>query len=273
MSFPLPQAFSVPFEASTSQIPRFGAWWGILIVGCFYLIQAIGIVVVQFAVGLSVGFTEGSGNGVDLASTDVQVWALPLSLVLGTSAAALISVQMMASRTQSELGLQWLCHLVWNPDQSRKLLNYAFLGLGIGILFLLLTFYVAPPPEDLPQPLFEAMLAAPAILQLGWVLLIVGVFPIIEEVLFRGVLFAGLTQSWGPVVSFLLTTSAFLAVHMPKVLYYWPATVAVSLIGGLTLWIRIRTASLAPGIALHGAYNGVLVGAALLSHHIFLVPD
>jgi membrane protease YdiL (CAAX protease family) len=52
---------------------------------------------------------------------------------------------------------------------------------------------------------------------------------------------------------------------MPKVLEYWPALLAVTLIGSITVLLRIGTGSLAPGIALHSAYNGMLVTAAFLT--------
>jgi membrane protease YdiL (CAAX protease family) len=79
------------------------------------------------------------------------------------------------------------------------------------------------PPDDLPQPLFDAMLAAPILLKIGWTLMFVVLFPAVEETLFRGFLFTGLAQSWGPSMAGVLTTLAFVAVHMPKVLEYWPA--------------------------------------------------
>ena len=61
-------------------------------------------------------------------------------------------------------------------------------------------------------------------------------FPVVEETLFRGFLFTGSAQSWGPSVAGVLTTLVFVAVHMPKVLEYWPALVAVTLIGTLTVF-------------------------------------
>ena len=73
------------------------------------------------------------------------------------------------------------------------------------------------PPDDLPQPLFDAMIAAPLLLKIGWALMFVVLFPVVEELLFRGFLFTGLAQSWGPTVAGVLTTLVFVAVHMPKV--------------------------------------------------------
>jgi membrane protease YdiL (CAAX protease family) len=137
--------------------------------------------------------------------------------------------------------------------------------LGLGFGFFALTEYGVLPPDDLPQPIFDALLTAPLLLQIGWVLMFVLLFPVVEEILFRGFLFTGLAQSWGPTLAAIVTTVLFVAVHMPKVLEYWPALFAVTLIGTFTVFIRIRTGSLAPGIALHSTYNGVLVASALLT--------
>ncbi len=131
--------------------------------------------------------------------------------------------------------------------------------------FSLLTEYGVLPPDDLPQPIFDALLAAPLLVKIAWVLMLVILFPVVEEILFRGFLFTGLAQSWGPTLAGIVTTALFVAVHMPKVLEYWPALLAVTLIGTLTVLIRIRTGSLAPGIAMHSTYNGVLVVSALLT--------
>ena len=139
------------------------------------------------------------------------------------------------------------------------------LGLGLGLGFFALAEYGVLPPDDLPQPIFDALLAAPLLLQIGWVLMFVVLSPVVEELLFRGFLFTGLSQSWGPSLAGVLTTVAFVVVHMPKVLEYWPGLLAVTLIGTLKVLLRIRTGSLAPGIVMHSIYNGTLVAAAFLT--------
>ena len=72
-------------------------------------------------------------------------------------------------------------------------------------------------------------------------------------------------QSWGPILAGTVTTVLFVVVHLPKVLEYWPALLAVTLIGSVTVLLRIGTRSLAPGIALHSTYNGTLVAVAFLT--------
>lgn len=272
MPFTLPHNQPQTSDALPSSVPELGGWWALLIVGCFYLVQAFGIFMVQLTAGFGIGFSEGLSHGETSAFAESQIWVLPLSLVLGTISAAIMCFRMTRRCSPPESTCQWLSDLIWNSNAQIRLSNYVLLGLGFGIAFLLLTQNVSPPSEDLSQPLFEAMLSSPLVLQVGWMCLIAGVFPLIEEVLFRGILYQGTVQSWGPTVAFVLTTVGFVLVHMPRVLYYWPAAVAVTSIGAFTLWVRIRTDSLIPGIVLHGTYNGLLVAAALLSHHYFPHP-
>lgn len=216
---------------------------------------------VQMAVGFSVGISEGV-NG--LTTLD-QTWVLPLSLLLGTVGAAMVSWQVATSRATPVREKDWFCGLVGKPYNFQSLLLYVLLGMSLGLAFFALTEYGVIPPDDLPQPIFDAMLAAPHFIQFGWALMFVVLFPVIEEILFRGFLFAGFAQSWGPRVAGVMTTLLFVVVHMPKVLQYWPALCAVILIGALTVLIRIRTESLVPGIALHSTYNSVLVTLALFT--------
>lgn len=241
--------------------PWWGAWSAILIVGCFYLTQAIGIFMVQMAGGFSVGLSKGIGGLTDLD----QTWFLPLSLLLGTIGAAMVSWQVAISRAKPSLEMAWFWKLLGRSFNFLSLWHFVLLGLSLGLGFFALTEYGALPPDDLPQPLFDAMIAAPLLLKFGWAFMFVVLFPVVEETLFRGILFTGLAQTLGPSVAGVLTTLAFVVVHMPKVLEYWPALLAVTLIGTLTVWLRIRTGSLAPGIAMHSSYNGTLVAAAFLT--------
>ncbi len=253
-------------QAPTRLKPWWGAWSAFLIVGCFYVVQALGIFMVSFVGGVVEGIEIGMRS--DTLSGYVEIWLLPLSLCLGTMGAMVVSIQMATNRATPSMDAAWFWELLGKSCDFRNLWLYALLGLAMGLAFVACTEYaVLPlPSDDLPQSLFDAMIRAPLPLQVVWAFMFIGLFPIVEEVLFRGFLFTGLSQSWGPGAAGLITTMVFVAVHMPKVLEYWPALLAVSLVGSLTVLIRFRTGTLAPGIALHSTYNGVLVAAAFLTH-------
>jgi membrane protease YdiL (CAAX protease family) len=84
------------------------------------------------------------------------------------------------------------------------------------------------------------------------------VAPPIEEFMFRGVLFAGLSRSWSVASAGTLVTLVFLASHLTEVWGYPPAVVSVAAVGTAALFARIHTKSLAPAVALHAAYNLML---------------
>jgi len=256
-------ALPTPTIQTAVHLPRtpwWGAWSGFLIVGCFYVTQAVGISIVQLVATLGMG----NSSGVDGASALDQTWFLPMSLLAGTIGGALVALRVAASRAKLKKDSEWVWEFIWQSYDVRRLWRFVFLGLGLGLGFFSLTEYGVLPPDDLPQPIFDALLAASVLLQLVWILMFVVLFPVIEEILFRGILLTGLTQSWGPILAAIVTTALFVAVHMPKVLEYWPALVAVICIGALAVVLRIRTGSLAPGIVMHCAYNGTLVTAAFL---------
>ncbi len=262
MSLPVLSPTDTQTASSSHTAPWWGAWSAILIVGCFFLTQALGIFLVQMAAGLSTWLSEGVGALADLD----QVWVLPLSLMLGTIGAAMVSWQVATRRAKPSMDNIWFWDILGKSYGLSSLWRFVLLGLSLGVGFFALTEYGVLPPDDLPQPLFDAMMGAPLLLQVGWALMFVVLFPVVEETLFRGFLYTGLAQSWGPILAGIVTTLLFVVVHMPKVLEYWPALLAVSLIGSLSVLIRIRAGSLAPGIAMHCTYNGVLVTSAFLTH-------
>ena len=94
-------------------------------------------------------------------------------------------------------------------------------------------------------------------------LMIVLLAPFVEEVLFRGVLLAGLSERmplrWAVTLSVLL----FALLHLPDTGGHWqvlPGLIALAL--GLT-WLRLRSGSLLPGYAAHALYNASVLALAL----------
>jgi membrane protease YdiL (CAAX protease family) len=97
--------------------------------------------------------------------------------------------------------------------------------------------------------------------RLLWGILAVAVAPAVEEFVFRGVLYGGLSRSWGPGIAGILVTVLFVATHTLYALAYWPAVIAITSVGLGTLALRIWSTSLLPAVLLHAAYNALLVVA------------
>ncbi len=226
--------------------------------------QALGMMLTEYVVGVGGGVVESSTGDHQMILAQ-SVWLRPFSLFIGTILGAVIALKLATRRAQLRLKSNWLLQLFGKPCDLRHLWRYVLLGLGLGLGFFLLTEYGVLPSDDLPSPILDTLLSAPFLVQIGWAVMFVVLFPVVEEVLFRGVFFTGFSQSWGGSAAGVITTLAFVALHMPKVLEYWPALLAVTLVGALTVLVRIRTKSLVPGMALHCAYNGVLVSSAFLT--------
>lgn len=125
----------------------------------------------------------------------------------------------------------------------------------LGLVFFLLVF----PRPHFTRPFTSQMLNAPFIPQLFWIVLIVVIAPFIEESLFRGILYAGFSQTWGPLPGGIIVTGMFVALYFPKIYVYPPAALAILCLGLGTLWLRMRTQALTSGMVCHMTYNAFCV--------------
>ena len=84
-----------------------------------------------------------------------------------------------------------------------------------------------------------------------------GLAPLVEELVFRGLLYGWLAGRWGTTVAWLVSSLAFAAAHIE------PAHAILVLPLGLWFgWLRRRTGSLWPSLVAHMANNGLAVAAA-----------
>jgi membrane protease YdiL (CAAX protease family) len=105
-------------------------------------------------------------------------------------------------------------------------------------------------------------------------IVVVGLAPVVEEWLFRGVLQQGLIAHLGPARGLLVTAALFAAGHLSPTLA--PASSAVlvlsSLILGLVLGaVRLASGSILAPILLHAAINGVAL-AAISFDEVVAIP-
>jgi membrane protease YdiL (CAAX protease family) len=81
----------------------------------------------------------------------------------------------------------------------------------------------------------------------------------IEEFVYRGVLFSGLSRSLGTLWSGLFATVVFVLAHLLEVRTYWPALFSVTLVATTLVVLRIKMKSFVPGVLCHAAYNAMVV--------------
>lgn len=113
--------------------------------------------------------------------------------------------------------------------------------------------------EDVQDIVRQPHAVVPSILVLGILA------PLVEELIFRGLLYGWLEGRWGWRVAFIVSSLAFAAAH-----YQWGATgwyrlayaAAILPLGLLFGWLRRRTDSLLPSFASHVINNSFAVLAA-----------
>jgi membrane protease YdiL (CAAX protease family) len=81
--------------------------------------------------------------------------------------------------------------------------------------------------------------------------------PLVEEVVYRGVLYSAFQRALGVPAAFIIVTLMFSLVHVPQ---YWPSYPTIFLLTLLSVIltsIRVRTNNLLPCIVMHMIFNGV----------------
>jgi membrane protease YdiL (CAAX protease family) len=85
----------------------------------------------------------------------------------------------------------------------------------------------------------------------------------VEEFVFRGVMWTGLSRSWNPWLAAIVVTLVFVALHLPETMGYPPALVGIGVMGLTALAMRVQSGSIVPAMFLHAAYNGMIVAAVV----------
>lgn len=153
----------------------------------------------------------------------------------------------------------------WRSASRRDYgLALALAAILIGIVML--TFHILPPDTaKLKATQAAKLLSGTAVALVAILATVFLLAPIVEEILFRGVIFAGIAAKWGAVWASLLSSLLFIAAHAPEKIHYWPGFLDVGLLALAACWLRLRCRSIRPGILLHVAYNtGLLLTAPLL---------
>ena len=177
-------------------------------------------------------------------------WLLPersnllvLSAFFGTCLLALvIAVLPLGRNAPAALGLR---PVGWRP--------IVFAVLGTTVLSFAVS-QLGPQPEGVKQ-VTEGIQGTARILQ---TLAVLGLLaPIVEELVFRGLLYGWLAGRWSNLVAFVLSSLAFAAAHTE------PLHILLVLPLGFWFgWLRWRTGSLVPTIVAHIINNTIAVSAA-----------
>jgi membrane protease YdiL (CAAX protease family) len=189
--------------------------------------------------------------------------------VLGLSAAAIVPLAILGLSRSLELnpglaislGELILLVPVWLLAIRKYGVGWDAFGLGCGMVLLSLVF-------NLVYGLFLGLFGlriqpdlAPLFAQLSspWLLLIGGaiVAPVVEEIFFRGFVFAGLRPQYGWQRAAVISSALFSVIHLIPT-----AVIPIFILGYIFAYLYQRSGSIWPAIVMHAATNALALGGA-----------
>ena len=205
------------------------------------------IVVIPYVISKGVKFQDGEALKVFLLNDQVAI-LLQVGLI--------IPVHVLT------LALSWAVVTNFKKFSFRKTLGWEWGGFKIWhVVAIIVSFYIlasiltsifGPQENDLLRILQSSRMAA-------YVIAFMATFtaPIVEEVVYRGIIYSAFQRKFGIPVAVIVATILFAGVHYYQ---YWGDVTALSLVTLLSLiltLVRVKTSNLLPCIILHTVFNGI----------------
>jgi membrane protease YdiL (CAAX protease family) len=153
--------------------------------------------------------------------------------------------------------------LAWRKLRPDQALRYLLGGILLSMAVLLV-----PPllPEAKTFPLQRLFTSAPAAYAVGAFAILIA--PFMEEVIFRGVLFAIFERRVGLGFAVVATAMLFAGLHVPEYWRAWNHALLILVVGVVFSLARGVTGSLTPSVILHIGYNAsMMAGLFLQTQH------
>ena len=220
---------------------------------------AVGLIVLYLLVQLAIG------------ALGVQ-WLQPTrAMPLSPSVTAALAVTAVGAAALAVVLLaRWRWPLLWSRDMPPGFVltrprDYRWLlaAVAVGLLAPWLggvVTHVLARGHEVGQNVEQLVRHAPLGGRIAVAVLAVGVAPVAEELLFRGVLLSALIPRCGLPVAAVLSAAAFAAIHLPGLGWHWYALPQLLLLGIALVWLRVRGRSLWPAVLAHGVHNALALG-------------
>lgn len=154
--------------------------------------------------------------------------------------------------------------LGWRTPTLRQVAGYLLGGCGLAIA-VNLVLWLQPDVKDFPlEKMFDSEAASYALAVFA-----VAVAPLVEELVFRGVLFAVFERIVGLRFAVLATAILFAGLHIPEYWGAWNHAFIILLVGIVFSLARGLTGRLAPSVLLHIGYNSLMITGLFFSTQHF----
>jgi uncharacterized protein len=250
---PIPEEPSPPFFV-TQPIPNpDNPPWGLWVASLVWLASVVLTLIIPQLCALPYVVTHYRGiAGGPTKETLLSDKTFVLLLVIGLFVSHLISLA-LAWAVVTRLG-KFSLKKVLGLDRGNILEVILSVGLAILLLgiSLVIVYRFGGQENDLQRILNSSRAAALAVAFVA-----AATAPILEEIVYRGLLYSALQRLAGPIAGVVSVTALFAGLH---VLQYWPdigAIASISLLSLVLTTIRARTGRLLPCYVIHVVFNGI----------------
>jgi membrane protease YdiL (CAAX protease family) len=148
--------------------------------------------------------------------------------------------------------VSWKKVLGWSWQPQFRLRESVVVAILLFIVAMVVIYTFGGQETDLEKLLQSSRVAAVAIAVIA-----ATSAPLVEEIIYRGILYSALQRAMGPLLAIIVVTLMFAGLH---VVQYWPDIGAISAIALLSLAItvvRARTGRLLPCFVIHLVFNAI----------------
>ncbi|HWX67237.1 MAG TPA: CPBP family intramembrane glutamic endopeptidase [Rhodanobacter sp.] len=231
-------------------------WATLGLIATYFLMQALVGTLFVLVASVTMAFSH-AGQGLDRA-TPVMLAQPSMQALL-----AMLSFGLAASLTL------WLARWKWpqlwplatppgfgftSPARPWFLALAVAAGLTAPLLGGLLTQLLAHD-HTVTQDIQQLGGNTPMGLRIPLALVVVSLGPLVEEMLFRGVLLSALLQRWHVGWAVAISSLAFALIHLPGLQFQWYALPDLALLALALAWLRLRSDSIWPAVVAHAVNN------------------
>jgi len=154
----------------------------------------------------------------------------------------------------------------WSPDF--RLAKSVGIAISLFVAAWLIAAYFGAKKTDLDQILDSSRAAA-----LTLAFIAVATAPLIEEMIYRGLLYSALQRAIGKWLAIVVVASMFAGLHVYQYRQNIGAILSISLLSFVLTFIRARTGRLLPCFVIHLAFNGVQSLIIILEPYLRALAD
>lgn len=185
----------------------------------------------------------------------LQTFNTVFIMILGALVSFVVVFELMKPYFPGSIKLGAYAPLGWVGCSATWCWGAAGFGVLLSLFYSLIMVSNFPPSDG-----YTPGSVSSALNTMGWVKLsiafsVIVLAPIVEEFLYRGVLYTGFAKSFGKIISGFLVTILFVSMHLTQYGDYWVALLAIASVSVATLIVRELKGSLVPAIFLHSGAN------------------